>query len=291
MGPNPIPSYLGREHARIVDAHVHIWSEKDIPIVTAEARRLGIEQICVSCLDDWDWTISKNPQAGNALVFGAADHHPEILGYVYVDPRQRQEALRQIDAYLDHPATMGVKLWISCPANDPVVHPIAEAASRAGLVMLVHSWRRGTRLSKGYQTLPRQVAELALSFPEAVFIMAHMGGDWESGILEVAKARNVLVDTSGSINEAGMVEKAVEILGADRVVYGSDAPGAGYLPNLGKILSAEVGDAEKLKILAGNIDAVLARGKRRSRRTKETLLDLEHGKALHGDTGKGSRSA
>lgn len=274
-----------------MDAHVHIWSEKDIPIVTAEARRLGIDRICVSCLADWDWTSSKDPQAGNAMVFAAADRHPEILGYVYVDPRQGQEALRQIDAYLDHPAMMGVKLWISCPANDPVVHPIAEAASRAGLVVLVHSWRRGTRLSKGYQTLPRQVAELALSFPEAPFIMAHMGGDWESGILEVANAKNLLVDTSGSINEAGMVEKAVEILGADRVVYGSDAPGAGYLPNLGKILSAEVRDADKLKILAGNIDGLLVRGKRRSRRNKETLSRLKHGKALHGDTRKGSLSA
>jgi predicted TIM-barrel fold metal-dependent hydrolase len=237
--------------------------------VTAEARRLGIDRICVSCLADWDWTSSKDPAAGNALVFAAADRHPEMLGYVYVDPRQKQEALGQVNAYLEHPAVMGIKLWISCPANDPVVHPIAEAASQAGLVMLVHSWRRGTRLSKGYQTLPRQVAELALRFPEVPFIMAHMGGDWESGILEVEKATNVLVDTSGSINEAGMVEKAVQILGADRVVYGSDAPGAAYLPNLGKVLSAEVGNPEKLKILAGNVDGLLARGKREGRRTKE----------------------
>ncbi len=231
---------------------------------------MGIDRICVSCLADWDWTCSGNPEAGNAMVFRAADSHPEMLGYVYVDPREKQEALRQINAYLDHPAMIGIKLWISCPANDPVVRPIAQVAAEAGLVMLVHSWRRGTKLSKGYQTLPRQVTDLALRFPDVPFIMAHMGGDWETGILEVKRADNILVDTSGSINEAGMIEKAVALLGADRVVYGSDAPGSAYLPNLGKILSAEVAESEKLKILAGNMEAILTRRKRGSRPTMPT---------------------
>lgn len=140
---------------------------------------------------------------------------------------------------------------------------MAEVAAQEDLIMLVHSWRRGTRLAKGHQTLPSQVAELASSFPGVMIIMAHIGGDWENGAREVVDQKNVTVDTCGSINEAGMVETAVEVLGSGRVVYGSDAPGSGYLPNLGKILSAEISDRDKARILGGNMEQLLGRRKMR----------------------------
>lgn len=256
--PNFLEPFL-KPGARVIDSHVHIWSEQDIPIVVEEARRLGIHGICVSCLADWDWSVSKNHGAGNALVFRAADKHPEMHGYVYVDPRDKEKTIEQIERYIGHPAMIGIKLWISCPVNDPCVHPVAEKASDEGLIMLVHSWRRGSHLVKGYQSLPCQVAELASSYPKVRFIMGHMGGDWENGVCEVADAGNVLVDTCGTINEAGMVETAVEVLGAKRIVFGSDAPGSAYLPNLGKIISAKIDNRDKVRILSENMAELLAR--------------------------------
>jgi predicted TIM-barrel fold metal-dependent hydrolase len=247
---------LGGVGTLIVDCHVHVWSENDVPVVVNEARRIGLHRICVSCLKDWDWDAAENPGAANSIVFNAASREPEVLGYVYADPRH-DFAAEEIDRYSSHPAMIGVKLWIACPANDPCVFPIAEQAARMGLIMLVHSWRRGTRLAKGYQTLPSQVCDLASSFPRVPIIMAHMGGDWEDGLREVADPDNLLVDTSGSIVESGMVEEAVEILGARRVVYGSDAPGVGYMPNIGKVLSAGIGDREKALILGGNMQELI----------------------------------
>jgi predicted TIM-barrel fold metal-dependent hydrolase len=147
-------------------------------------------------------------------------------------------------------------------ANDPLVYPIAERAQRDGFLMLVHSWRRGSRLAKGHQTLPVQVAEMAASFPGVDIIMAHLGGDWESGIREVADVQNVSVDTCGSINEDGMVEMAVGVLGAERVLFGSDAPGSGYLPNIGKVTSARIEEEDKKLILGGNMAQLLKKNSR-----------------------------
>jgi predicted TIM-barrel fold metal-dependent hydrolase len=117
-------------------------------------------------------------------------------------------------------------------------------------------------LAKGHQTLPIQVAEMAASFPGVDMIMAHLGGDWENGIREVADVPSVSVDTCGSINEAGMVEMAVEVLGAERVLFGSDAPGSGYLPNIGKVTSARIEEDDKALILGGNIARLLEKHSR-----------------------------
>jgi predicted TIM-barrel fold metal-dependent hydrolase len=56
-----------------------------------------------------------------------------------------------------------------------------------------------------------------------------------------------------------MIELAVDLLGSERVVYGSDAPGSGFLPNLGKIASSTVDDPDKAKILSGNMERIISR--------------------------------
>jgi predicted TIM-barrel fold metal-dependent hydrolase len=246
----------------IIDSHAHFWSSDDVGTIVDEARRLGLRRVCVSSLFDWDWNEAPDPGAGNRTVFEAAGNNPELLGYVYLDPRFPDTAQAQIDLYADHPSMIGIKLWIACRANDHLVHPIAERTQRDGFLMLVHSWRRGSRLTKGHQTLPCQVAEMAASFPGVDVIMAHLGGDWESGIREVADAESVSVDTCGSINEAGMVEMAVEVLGTKRVLFGSDAPGSGYLPNIGKVTSARIEEHEKALILGGNMARLLEKHSR-----------------------------
>jgi predicted TIM-barrel fold metal-dependent hydrolase len=85
--------------------------------------------------------------------------------------------------------------------------------------------------------------------------MAHVGGDWEIGAVVVKDCKNVLVDTSGSIFDAGMVEYAVKLLGAERVVYGSD--NCDMAGQLAKVLAAEITSEEKRMILAENIERVM----------------------------------
>jgi len=89
--------------------------------------------------------------------------------------------------------------------------------------------------------------------------MAHIGGDWERGIAAVKDCPNVLVDTSGSIIDMGMVERSVEVLGANRVLFGSDAHGVDLSVALAKVLDAEISESDRQLILGGNMQAVLDR--------------------------------
>lgn len=96
---------------------------------------------------------------------------------------------------------------------------------------------------------------MASKYPDATIIMAHIGGNWEVGAQAVKGCRNVLVDTCGTICDAGMIEYAVKMLGAERVVYGSD--NCDFAGQVAKVLSAEISEEGKELILSGNVERVM----------------------------------
>ncbi|MGQ9554231.1 MAG: hypothetical protein ACUVWR_08980 [Anaerolineae bacterium] len=78
----------------------------------------------------------------------------------------------------------------------------------------------------------------------AMLIMAHLGGggDYEWSLQAIADSPSVYADTSGSVIDEGMVEYAVRLLGAERVLFGCDETEEG---GVGKVLAAEIGEEER----------------------------------------------
>ena len=62
---------------------------------------------------------------------------------------------------------------------------------------------------------------------------------------------------AGSDPTAGLVEMAVRELGADRILYGSDCGGRSFASQLAKVTSADIADADRKKILGGNLRKLL----------------------------------
>ena len=104
---------------------------------------------------------------------------------------------------------------------------------------------------------PLEIAELAHRFPQGQFIMAHMGAQFEHGLRAIEDCANVAVDYAGSINENGAYQLGLELLGPERVVFGTDLPGADYYVNVGRVLELDVDDEVKQLVLAGNIERIL----------------------------------
>jgi len=102
------------------------------------------------------------------------------------------------------------------------------------------------------------VAALAARHPDAALICAHTGNDWERGIRMIRAAKNVWAEVCGSDPTAGFVEMAVRELGAERVLYGSDAGGRSFASQLAKVVGANVPDDAKRLILGGNLRRLLA---------------------------------
>ena len=124
-------------------------------------------------------------------------------------------------------------------------------------MIMQHTWfKTGGKPSPGSST-PSELAELAAKFPEQKFLCAHAGGEWQKGIRAVRDSENILVETSGFDATAGFIEMAVRELGAERIVFGSHLPSRSLGTELGKVLAADISEADKRLILGENYRRLL----------------------------------
>ena len=240
----------------IIDFHAHTWARDDAEEMMArEAKRHGIDRICISGLASWlpdlDEVVSLNDR-----VYRAAADYPELyIPFVYLNPLHGQAALDELQRGLDNGAK-GIKLWISCWMDHPSVAPVIERAIDLNMVILQHSWHKITGNYPG-ESDPLCVAEIGRRYPELKLVMAHVGGDWRYGLRAVRDVPNVTADTSGSMTDNGLVEAWVREVGAERLIWGTDMPGADLLLTLSKVRDADITDEEKRLILGGNAERLL----------------------------------
>jgi uncharacterized protein len=142
----------------------------------------------------------------------------------------------------------------------PVYDPIFQRAGALKGLIYVHAWYQvggdpplAGGLQWPHESKPHEVAVLAARHPEIPFICGHMGGDWELGIRAVRAAKNVSAELAGSYPVRGQVQMAVEELGAERVIYGSDIPGRSFSSQLAKVHGAAISDQDKELIFSGNL--------------------------------------
>ncbi|MGQ9733192.1 MAG: amidohydrolase family protein [Candidatus Zipacnadales bacterium] len=235
----------------IIDFHAHLWARDDAEEAMARlAARHGIDRICVSAIRSYV-PDEAEVRACNERVVRAMRRWPELyIGFVYVNPKHGRVALEMIDEAAQQ-GMAGIKLWTSCYADDPSVYPIAEKAIELGWPILQHAWRKWTG-NLPTESEPRHIARLAERYPELKLVMAHIGGDWEYGIKAVRHCPNLYVDTSGSLAHTGMLEMSIEELGAKRVIWGTDMPGADLIYTLAKIDRAPIPTAQRKMILGDN---------------------------------------
>ncbi len=224
-----------------IDSHVHL--DGLTPAYWRLADYYGVRRLLVSHLGIGEADFTCDPDEGqlrrwNDLVLKARRERPgRIEGLCYVNPRLEtaaEEVRRCLEAGM-----VGVKLWVSVRYDDRRVESIARLAGAAGVPVLLHSWRKSLGQLE-HESTPDEVAYLARRLPEVNFIMAHAGGDWQYGLRAVASLPNVSVDLACSVIDEGLVEAAVAWLGAERVLWGSDAPASALSIAVGKLVAARL---------------------------------------------------
>jgi predicted TIM-barrel fold metal-dependent hydrolase len=150
----------------------------------------------------------------------------------------------------------GVKLWVAHRCSEPELDPIVELATELKAPVFQHTWLKTNGNYPGEST-PEDVAILAARHPEATLVCGHTGGNWERAIPVVRPHRNVSIGLAGFDPTAGVVEMGVRELGAERLLWGSDAPGRSFASQLGKVKGADITEPEREMILSGNLRRVL----------------------------------
>jgi predicted TIM-barrel fold metal-dependent hydrolase len=248
----------------IWDVHCHLTSaegstpEERMRYLIGFMDRLGIERVMLSL----GYPLLADPppeqlREENDQVLKAIARWPDrTLGFVYLNPNQLAFSLEEFDRCVRHGPMVGVKLWVAKRCNAPELDPIVERATSLQAPILQHAWFNLKGNLPGEST-PNDLAELAMRHPKAVFIDSHTGGDWELGIRALRRAKNVATCVAGFDPTAGMVEMAVRELGAERVIFGSDAAGRSFASQLGKVMGASISEHDRRLILSENLRRIM----------------------------------
>ena len=228
-----------RSSEPLVDAHAHFlharcgrsdWEAVNEARLRA-GRRMGITTHVASILGTYGFsspTYFPSPAdatLGNDAMLELCAREGQLLRMlVTVNPNYTRHALEEIQRCVARGA-VGIKLLASRRADDPLLDPICELASKHGLPILHHIWQHRRRewpnqeISDG-----ADLARLACRHPSVTFILAHIGGggDYLHTYAAIRNVKNIVADTSGSGVDRGMLDEAVAALGSQRLLWGSD---------------------------------------------------------------------
>lgn len=248
----------------VIDCHIHPTAAKGegeracADEMLRFADRMGIEWMGTSLGPSFfqqptEEQIEADNDFNERLI---ACHSDRFFGYANLNPNLLHHSLEELDRRVAEGPFVGIKLWVAMCCDHANVDAICERAAELNAPILQHTFFRAGGNLPG-ESSPDHLAALAARHPVVTFIGAHAGLNWERGIRAVAGVSNVLVDTCGFDPEAGFTEMAVRWLGAERVVYGSDAAGRSFASQLAKVYGADITEVERELILRGNMREVL----------------------------------
>jgi predicted TIM-barrel fold metal-dependent hydrolase len=164
----------------------------------------------------------------NRYIYESSKKHDLLVPFGWTNVREGlQKALRDARQCISEFGFAGVKLngaQNEYPIDSPEALAVCECIAGLGGIIAFHIGSDAPDL-----TSARRASFVAERFPETPIIMVHMGGagvgvmDRADEVIAAAQAHPNMILT-GSAIAIGRVEKAIDILGPERVMYGSDAP-------------------------------------------------------------------
>jgi len=250
----------------IWDAHCHLHlvpggtPEERMTALIRFADRMGVERLILS--QGYSAQMHLTPEQlreENDRVLRAVRRFPDrSFGSVYLSPSYLDFSLQEFDRCVRDGPMVGVgELEADKRCNVPELDPIVERAMAMKVPILQHTWLKIGGNEPG-ESSPDDLVELAKRHPQASFICAHTGGDWERGIRIIRGTKNIHAGIEGFDPTSGVVEMAVRELGAERVIYGSDVGGRSFASQLAKVIGADISDDAKKLILGGNLRRLLS---------------------------------
>ena len=162
----------------------------------------------------------------------------KYVPFFWIDVAHVERSVDELRAAVEAWGCRGVKFQLllqHCFANDRRLYPVYEACSELGLVVLFHTGAVAFPQEFGIPHLtryghPMPVDDVAFDFPDLRVILAHMGGNYFYEALVLAeKHPNLFFDTAylpffcarmlPDVTPAQMIERAVKILGPERILY------------------------------------------------------------------------
>ncbi|RLF16952.1 MAG: hypothetical protein DRJ66_02030 [Thermoprotei archaeon] len=241
----------------IIDCHAHIGKAIILEywwVIDASVERIlkleekaGVDKVVVFPVH---YPPDKYPEANKEVANAATRYPDKIIPFAKVaasHPEAHEHLLEAVEQY----GVKGLKLHATegFPTRE-----IMNILLDHGLPLIIH-----TDDSKG----PFQLVPLIRAYPDVTIIIAHLGSyifnyyHQLQAIYLASRYDNVYLDTSvGSSLHRNLV-RAIEEAGAEKILFGSDAPEFHPAVERRKIEILDISDKEKRMILGENIRRIL----------------------------------
>lgn len=242
---------------KAIDMHTHMgmqnclyYPDHDADGMVKAMDEAGIDFIVSSPVEDLMDGSTKRK-----LISEAMQKYPErIRGYYAINPLLGID-VKEIDkAFIENPGYAGLKLlpdYHRTNLTDDFYRPALQFADSHHMLVLSHTW--GVSMNGESCNSADKIVAILDEYPNLVLLMGHSCQGQVDLAIEISIAyKNAYLDICDTSRLNGVIEKMVEKAGAQKVVFGTDAPMQSFHFQLGCVLGARIGEDEKRLILRDN---------------------------------------
>lgn len=241
---------------QVIDIHTHMGSESPLytPLTDADGMvkamdNSNVEFVVCNHLEDL-FGIGEHRK-----IIDAMNRYPNrFKGYYCANPILGIDADEVHKTFQENPGFVGFKVGPDYHRR-PLTHadyaPIMELAHENHMLMLSHTFSAAT---SGFSCNDaKEVEGVVARYPNITFLMGHsIQGQVDQAIEIARKYPNAYLELCDTCRLNGVVEKMVREVGAEKVVFGTDAPLQTHDFQMGCVIGAKISDEEKKLILRDN---------------------------------------
>jgi len=247
-----------------------LYSNKDAKLATTDEliASMDKEGIDISVIVNIGWTTHELCVETNDYILESVARYPKrLIGFCAVQPNSYDAAIAEIERCaqggIRGVGEMRPDMQLFDLVDEILMEPFVEVLKKHKLILLTHASEPVGHDYPGKGAItPDMLYPFIASFPDLTIVCAHWGGGLPFYALmpEVAQVMsNVFFDTAASplLYRPQVYNQVIQLVGGDKVLFGSDYPLLAQGRLLKEIRSLDLPEETKNLILSGNAQRLL----------------------------------
>jgi len=267
-----LPPQIKKNRGKYIDndpCFAILYSDPKARLATADELIASMDKdgVDISVIANYGWTTHELCVEINDYILESVARYPKrLVGFCSVQPNSYDAAIAEIERC----ARGGIRgvgelrpdLQLF-DLRDEMMEPFVEVMRKHKLILLTHTSEPVGHDYPGKGGItPDVLYPFITSFPDLTIVCAHWGGGLPFYALmpEVKQAmNNVLFDTAASpfLYSSQIYSQVIQLVGADKILFGSDYPLLAQSRLLNEINSLDLSEETKSLILSGNAQRLL----------------------------------